>query len=266
MTGYAYLDTVLESPGSVIAMAHRGGALHPDLIGLENTLFAFRHAAALGYRYLETDVHVTRDGELVAFHDVALDRMTDSPGMLADLLAEELAQVRIGDDHAVPTMAELLEELPDCRFNVDLKAPGSVEALVELVEHTASHDRICVGSFSSRHLQRFRRLTGGRVATSATPAEVALFLASSWPVLRRLVPRRPFAVLQIPPRRGWLPLVTPSVVRRAHAAGVQVHVWTVDEPAEMETLLDLGVDGLITDRTDQLKDVLIARGLWRDSA
>lgn len=262
MTGHAYLDAVLERPGSVIAMAHRGGALHPDLIGRENTLYAFKHAANLGYRYLETDVHVTRDGRLVAFHDTVLDRMTGRSGILADLTAEELAEARIAEEHAVPSMAELLEELPDRRFNIDLKAPGSVAALAELVERTGSHDRICVGSFSWRHLQEFRRLTSGRVATSATPSEVALFFAASWPGVRRLVGRRRFGVLQIPRRRKRVPLVTRSVVRRAHAAGVQVHVWTVDDPAEMVELLDLGVDGLITDRTDLLKDVLVARGLW----
>ena len=263
-TGFAYLDWVLETPGSVIAMAHRGGSLHPDLVGLENTLFAFRHAASLGYRYLETDVHVTRDGHLVAFHDPVLDRMTGTAGAVSAVLAEELARVRIAGEHAVPSMAELLEELPDCLFNIDLKAAGSVVALADLVERTGCHDRICVGSFSYRHLQQFRRLTGGRVATSATPAEVAVFLSTSWRHLPRFVGRRGFDVLQVPHRRGRFPVVTRSVVRRAHAAGVHLHVWTVDEPAEMEELLDLGVDGLITDRTDVLKDVLTARGLWRD--
>jgi glycerophosphoryl diester phosphodiesterase len=263
-TGHAYLDAVLEHPGSVIAMAHRGGARHPDLAGLENTLFAFRHAVALGYRYLETDVHVTRDGSLVAFHDSVLDRMTDRPGELASLHADELAEARIAGEHAVPSMAELLEELPGCRFNIDLKAPGSVAALADLLDRTNAHERVCVGSFSSASLHRFRRLTGGRVATSAAPVEVAQFLSTSWPVLRRLVRRPPFGVLQIPRRRGRVPLVTRSLVRRAHAAGVHVHVWTVDEASEMEELLDLGVDGLITDRTDVLKDVLGARGLWRD--
>jgi glycerophosphoryl diester phosphodiesterase len=262
VTGHAYLDAVLDQPGSVIAMAHRGGALHPDLVGKEYTLFAFRHAANLGYRYLETDVHVTRDGRLVAFHDAVLDRMTNRPGVLADIVADELAEVRIAGEHAVPSMAELLEDLPDRRFNIDLKAPGAVAALADLLDRTGSHDRVCVGSFSWRHLQEFRRLTAGRVATSATPSEVAVFLASSWPGVRRLVGRRRFGVLQIPRRRGPVPLVTRSVVRRAHAAGVQVHVWTVDEPTEMVELLDLGVDGLISDRTDLLKDVLVARGLW----
>jgi glycerophosphoryl diester phosphodiesterase len=262
VTGYAYLDAALDRPGSVIAMAHRGGSLHPELRGLENTLFAFRHAAALGYRYLETDVHVTRDGRLVAFHDPVLDRMTGTSGALASVSAEELAQLRIAGEHAVPSMAELLEDLPDCRFNIDLKAPGSVEALADLLERTGAHDRVCVGSFSWRQLQRFRRLTGGRVATSATPVEVARFLATPWPRVPRVRARRPFGVLQVPRRRGTLEIVTPSLLRRAHAVRLQVHVWTVDEPAEMRALLDLGVDGLITDRTDLLKDVLLARGLW----
>lgn len=263
-TGYAYLDEVLEPPGSLIAMAHRGGALHPELLGLENTMFAFRHAAGLGYHYLETDVHVTRDGQLVAFHDAALDRMTGRTGVLADVLAEDLAHARIGGEHAVPSMAELLEELPGCRFNIDLKAPGAVVALADLVERTAAQDRVLVGSFSSASLQHFRRLTAGRVATSATPSEVATFLASSWAGASRLVRRRPFSALQVPRRRRRLPLVTRSVLRRAHAVGLHVHVWTVDDPREMDELIDLGVDGLITDRTDVLKDVLTRRGLWRD--
>jgi glycerophosphoryl diester phosphodiesterase len=264
VTGYAFLDAVRAASGSVIAMAHRGGARHPELRGAENTLHAFRHAARLGYQYLETDVHVTRDGHLVAFHDPVLDRLADRSGAVASVLAEELAEVRIAGEHAVPSMAELLEELPHSRFNIDLKAPGAVAPLAELVDRMRAHDRVCVGSFSGAHLQEFRRLTGGRVATSAAPTEVAAFLALSWPGVRRLVRRRPFAALQVPRRRGRVPLVTRSVVRRAHAIGVHVHVWTVDEPAEMEELLDLGIDGLITDRTDLLKDVLVGRGLWRD--
>jgi glycerophosphoryl diester phosphodiesterase len=268
LTGYAYLDIPAAAPGGVIAMAHRGGALHPDLRGLENTLHAFRHAAQLGYRYLETDVHVTRDGQLVAFHDPVLERMTGRADVLAELRADELAELRIAGDHAVPSMAELLEDLPDCRFNIDLKAPAAVPALAELIERTKAHERVCVGSFSSRSMQRFRRLTGGRVVTAATPREVALFLASSWVGVSRLVRKRRFAVLQVPhmlPRGAdRLPLVTRALVRRAHAAGVHLHVWTVDEPAEMEQLLGLGVDGLITDRTDLLKQVLIDRGLWRE--
>lgn len=264
VTGYAYLDAVLDQPGSVLAMAHRGGALHPEILGLENTMHAFGNAVALGFRYLETDVHTTRDGVLLAFHDAALDRVTDTRGRLADLSAEEIARARISGEHSVPTMAELLEEFPDCRFNIDLKSQGAVAPLADLLERTGSHDRVAVGSFSQRRLDAFRSATGGRVATSASPPEVALFLALPSRLSARLLGRRRIGALQVPHRQGPVPVVTHSFVRRAHAAGAHVHVWTVDDPTEMDELLDMGVDGLVTDRTDLLKEVLIRRGQWRN--
>jgi glycerophosphoryl diester phosphodiesterase len=264
VTGYGYLDSVLDQPGSVIAMAHRGGALHPEIPGAENTLHAFAHAVALGYHYLETDVHATSDGVLLAFHDAALDRLTDTRGMLSRLTADEVKVARISGEHPVPTMVELLEEFPSVRFNIDIKSAAAVQPLSDLLDRTRSHDRVCIGSFSQRRLDGFRRATGGRVATSAAPGEVALFMALPSGRAARFATRGRVAALQIPHRRGALPVVTRSLVRRAHAAGAHVHVWTVDEPDEMDELLDLGVDGLITDRTDVLKQVLIRRGQWRD--
>ena len=263
-TGFGYLDAILDQPGSVLAMAHRGGAMHPDIPGVENTLHAFRHAVALGYHYLETDVQVTRDGVLLAFHDADLGRVTDAVGLIGELGAAEIDRARIGRHHGIPTMAGLLEEFPRVRFNIDIKAAGAVQPLADLLERTGAQDRVCVGSFSQRRLDAFRAATSGRVATSASPAEVALFAALPSGRAARLATRGRVAALQVPHRRGRLRVVTPGLVRRAHAAGAHVHVWTVDEPAEMEELLDLGVDGLITDRTDVLKDVLIRRGQWRD--
>ncbi len=265
-TGFVYLDAVLEPPGSVIAMAHRGGAEHPDLRGLENTVHAFSHAVDLGYRYLETDVHLAAGGRLIAFHDNVLDRVTNGRGAVAGATRESILAARIADAHPIPNLADLFEEFPDCRFNIDLKANGAGPVLADLLDATGRHDSVCVGSFSHRRLQEFRRLTGGRVATSASPLEVALFLAAPTGRAARRLTRGRVAALQVPRRRGRVPIVTGTLVRRAHAAGAQVHVWTVDDPAEMAELLDLGVDGLITDRTDLLKDLLLARGLWRENS
>lgn len=266
-TGRAYLDAILDQPGSVVAMAHRGGAEHPELLGAENTLHAFEHAVALGYRYLETDVHATADGVLLAFHDDVLDRVTDTRGLIASMTADEVSHSRIGGLHAIPTMQELLERFPDTRFNIDLKSPGAVRPLVDLLARTGAEDRVCVGSFSRSRLQAFRNGSGGRVATSASPAEVAAFVTTPSRAARSLTRGRVDA-LQVPHRVQWrglsIPVVTASLVGRAHAAGMHVHVWTIDDPTEMTHLLDLGVDGLITDRTDVLKDVLISRGQWRD--
>jgi glycerophosphoryl diester phosphodiesterase len=263
MTGHAYLDDVASS-GGVIAMAHRGGAEHPDLVGLENTLHAFQHAAALGYTYLETDVHLSAGGRLIAFHDDVLDRITDSTGPIATATEAVLAAARIGREHLIPSFADLFEELAGCRFNIDLKGDGSGDALADLLDATNGHDRVCAGSFSRRRIREFRRRTGGRVATSASPAEVALFLAVPSAAAARRLTGGQVAALQVPHRRGRLPIVTRSLVERAHRAGAQVHVWTVNDPTEMAELLDLGVDGLITDRTDLLKDLLVSRGLWKD--
>ena len=257
-TGFTYLD----DPGPVIAFAHRGGAYHPEVEGLENTLAAFRHAVSLGYRHLETDVHVTRDGVLLAFHDSVLDRVTDRRGEIAALTLAEVREALVAGREAVPTLAELFDAFPDARFNIDLKSEGAVSALAELIAERDAWDRVLVGSFSPRRTARFRSLTGGRVPTCATPAEIAAFR-----VLPRrladLVTRSRFQAFQVPHKRKWFTVVTPGFVRRAHAAGRQVHVWTIDDAAEMNTLLDRGVDGIFTDRTDILRDVLIARGQWR---
>lgn len=257
-TGYPYLD----DPGPVLAFAHRGGAYHPEVEGLENTLAAFRHAAELGYRYLETDVHVTRDGVLLAFHDTVLDRVTDRQGEIATLTLAEVREALVGGREAVPTLAELFDAFPDARFNIDLKSEGAVPALADFLAARDAWHRVLVGSFSRRRTARFRELTGGRVPTCATPAETVAFRLLP-ARLASVLTRKRFQAFQVPHRRGAVTVVTAGFVRRAHAAGLHVHTWTIDEAAEMHELLDRGVDGIFTDRTDILRDVLIERGQWR---
>jgi glycerophosphoryl diester phosphodiesterase len=267
-TGFPYLDEPRER-GKVLALAHRGGALHPDHVGFENTMRAFRAATALGYRYLETDVHATEDGQLLAFHDDRLDRVTDQVGLILEHRYDALAAALVGSSEPIPRLSDLLEELPDANVNVDLKAPGAVEPMVDLIRRMAVHERVCVGSFSEQVLRRFRsrlraELGAGaaRVATTAgvLAAGVLAFVPHGDRLTRLL--RDPGPVLQVPHVFRGVRVVDGAMIRRAHADGRHVHVWVVDEPAEMEHLIDLGVDGLITDRTDVLKDVLLARGLW----
>lgn len=249
-----------------LAFAHRGGAYHPDIEGLENTLAAFAHAVDLGYTYLETDVHVTSDGVLLAFHDTVLDRVTDRTGRISDTTYAEVQEALIGGRERVPTLAELFDAFPDARFNIDLKSEGAVEALAAFVEEREAWGRLLVGSFSARRMSAFRRRTNGRVATSAHPLEVAAYVLSPSSRLARWLTRGRPVALQVPHRQGRLLVVSAGLVRRARAAGVQVHVWTIDDPIEMNTLLDRGVDGIMTDRTDILRDVLRARGQWNGPA
>lgn len=262
LTGFPYLDAVAEEPHAVLAFAHRGGAYHPEIEGLENSLVAFRHAVELGYCYLETDVHATRDGGLFAFHDAVLERVTGHDGTIADLTSDHLARATIGGREQIPTMASLLEEFPHARFNIDLKSEAAVVPLAELVRRTGAHDRVCVGSFSQRRIDTFRRLVGDRVATAAGPVEIALLRAAPSAGAARRLLRRRSPVLQVPHRRKGIRVLTAGFVRRAHQLGAHVHVWTIDDPAEMHHLLDLGVDGIMTDRPDVLKKVLVERDAW----
>ncbi|HEX2048805.1 MAG TPA: glycerophosphodiester phosphodiesterase [Acidimicrobiales bacterium] len=249
MTRWAFLD----HPGP-IPFAHRGGASdHP-----ENTMPAFEHAVRLGYRYLETDAHTTVDGVVVAFHDPVLDRVTDRSGVITQLSWDTVRAARVGNA-GVPLMEELLTTWPEVRVNIDLKDEASVAPLVDLLDRTAAHDRVCVASFSGRRLERFRRLSGGRVCTALAPVDVARLRAAGFHLRTGGFAG---ACAQVPVRRGRLLIVDRRFVECAHRRGLQVHVWTIDDPPEMERLLDLGVDGIMTDRPSVLKEVLIRRGQW----
>jgi glycerophosphoryl diester phosphodiesterase len=256
VTEFPYFDHPVPLP-----MAHRGGALYGPNVGLENSLRAFVNAVELGYRYLETDVHATRDGVVYAFHDRTLDRVTDGVGRIADLRDSDVRAARIGGREPVPTLAELFEELPEARFNVDVKEDSAVDAVVDLIERTKTHDRVCLAAFATARIRRLRRRLGPRVATSMGTAEVA-GLRVPLGAVQRLAAGDGATCVQVPRRAGPVRLTTPTFVDGAHRRGLQVHVWTVNSAAEMTALLDIGVDGIITDRIDTLRDVLIARGSW----
>jgi glycerophosphoryl diester phosphodiesterase len=248
---YPYLDH--DGP---IAMAHRGGALHPDNVGYENSMHAFQNAVDLGYRYLETDLHATSDGVVIAFHDSKLDRVTDRTGVIAELPWSEVSQAKINGHEPIPRLDELLEHFPDVRFNLDIKAENGLEPAAEVLEAAQAIDRVCVSSFSQSRVRRIRKLLGPRLCTGYGEYEIALIR-----FLPVALPSRG-ACLQIPDAYGPLRVLTPGLIKRAHARGKQVHVWTVDDPDTMRRMLDAGIDGIITDRTDLLRDVLIERGLW----
>ncbi|TCC25754.1 glycerophosphodiester phosphodiesterase [Kribbella speibonae] len=237
-------------------MAHRGGAKHPDLIGYENSLHAFQHAVDLGYRYLETDLHATSDGVVIAFHDDKLDRVTDRTGVIAELPWSEVSQAKINGHEPIPRLDELLEHFPDTRFNLDIKAEGGLEPAAKVLRAANAIDRICVSSFSQSRVNRIRKLLGPRLCTGYGELEIVLIRFLPFALNAR------GACLQIPERYKSLHVLTPGLIKRAHSRGKQVHVWTVDDPDTMRRMLDAGVDGLITDRTDLLKDVLVERGQW----
>jgi glycerophosphoryl diester phosphodiesterase len=247
----------LDWPGP-IPFAHRGGTSSAP----ENTLPAFEHAVGLGYHHLETDVHLTADGVLVAFHDTDLRRTCGVDLTIAASTWSELCDLRVDGREPIPLMTDLLDRFPDARFNIDCKSDAAAPALVDLVRSRDLLDRVCIGSFSHARLRKIRSLLGPRLITCLSPQEVA-----SLRLTGRLTGSTP-RVAQVPVRaaeRGAgrrVAVVTRGFVQRAHRQGIAVHVWTIDDAEEMHRLFDLGVDGIMTDRPETLRDVLVERGGW----
>jgi len=280
----------LDHPGP-LAFAHRGGAAHAP----ENTWRAFEHAAGLGYEYIETDAQATADGVLIAFHDRTLDRVTGQPGRVCRLTLKDLAGARVGGTEPIPVLEDVLAAWPDVRFNIDLKDTPAVAPLAGVLRRTNAWDRVCVVSFSASRLRAARRALDRPVCMAASPLGTAMVRLGAPPAPRSPRGRSRQRAGQRPPAAGPMaasarrpgaagrrpgplaarlaaagvrcvqvpvPVATPSFIGRAHRLGLQVHVWTVNDRPTMEALLDRGADGIMTDDTVALRDVLVGRGQW----
>ncbi len=218
-----------------------------------NTLASFENTVSLGYRYLETDVHVTADNVLVAFHDHSLERVTGDKRQISAIEWAELIEIKF-DGHSVPRMDELLRKFPHARFNIEPKADSAVDPLAKLIQDNDAIDRVCIGAFSDARIARIRELLGPRLCTSPGPRS-ALSALLPWPL------QGEHPCVNVPNTVGSYRLGK-RVVRRYQKQGYRVHVWTVNDKAEMHRLIDLGVDGIMTDECELLKQVLLSRGLW----
>jgi glycerophosphoryl diester phosphodiesterase len=284
----------LDAPGP-LAFAHRGGAAHAP----ENSWRAFEHAVGLGYRYLETDLQATADGVLVTFHDKTLTRVCGQDGRVRRLSHAELSAARIDGTEPIPVLEDLLAAWPDVRFNLDVKDVPAIAPLPEVLRRTNAWDRVCLVSFSASRLRATRRALGRPVCMAASPLGTAMVRFGGlhgrhnrtgpgrqpsggsmgvappgqqpsggsrgvappgqhrqWPLTDWLT-RGGVRCLQVPAS-----MATPSFIGRAHALGLQVHAWTVNDEPTMQGLLDLGVEGIMTDETVALREVLTARGQW----
>jgi glycerophosphoryl diester phosphodiesterase len=249
----------LDNDGRPIACAHRGGSLD----GLENSLSAFGRAWEFGYRWFETDARVTADGVLIAMHDPTLDRVTDRSGAVAALPWREVRAARIAGREPVPLLEDVLTGWPAARVVVELKTDESVDPVIDLLRRVDAIERVCVGSFSDRRLARVRAAFGVRLCTSMGPNEVRRLRLAAWGLLPRAAVPRAAACVQLPTHWGRVPLAEPRLLALAHALGLPVQIWTVNQPDEMRRLLDLGVDGILSDDLVALRAVLSERGAWR---
>ncbi len=237
----------------VLAVAHRGGTA----LGAENTLEACERSLALGFRYLETDARMTADGVWVAFHDRTLRRVTGTRGRVADVTWADLRGLRVHGTALVPRLEDLLGAWPDVRWVVDVKQPSALASLARLLRGPGIAHRVCLSGTWDARLDQARREVGPAVSTAVGWRSMATLLAGG-----ALDPRGAQFV-HVPVRLAgrWVP--APGLVRRAHDAGLRMLVWGVEETRDMHRLLDDGVDGVITDRPDTLREALVARGAWR---
>ncbi|HTW07285.1 MAG TPA: glycerophosphodiester phosphodiesterase [Acidimicrobiales bacterium] len=249
--GWEYFD----SPGP-LAIAHRGGAAEAP----ENSWAAFERAVGLGFTHMETDVRLSRDGVVVVMHDPTVERATGRPGRVSEMTWAQLQRLRLADGRPVPRLEEVLEAWPDVRWNIDVKHEAAIGPVVDLLRDHGRGRRTLVASFSTRRTAKVRSGLGPEVATGAGRVEVALLLAARWLPFVRPEPRA--SAVQVPVKRKGVPIVDRRFVGTCHHAGVAVHVWTINQAAEMTRLLDLGVDGIMTDRPSLLKEVLCRRGEW----
>jgi glycerophosphoryl diester phosphodiesterase len=228
-------------------LAHRGLALDAP----ENTLLSFAKAVAIGCPYIETDVHVSRDGIAVVAHDPSLARVAGRDERVSALTMHELAHIDLGHGQGFSSLEQTLDAFPETRFNIDVKSEGAVEPAITAVTRARAGARVLLTSFSDRRRLRLAKLLPG-VATSAGSAGVVRARLAGFTGSGRLLSGvlRGAGALQIPERVGPLRLVTAAFVAAAHRVGAEVHVWTINEASDMRRLLDLGVDGIVTDRAD----------------
>jgi glycerophosphoryl diester phosphodiesterase len=243
---------------SPLAIAHRGGAG----LGPENTQEAFARSYALGVRYLETDVRLTADGVLIVFHDATLDRVTNGQGPVRRTSYTEVCRLRVDRRHRIPTLTDMLEAFPDACFTLDLKDQRAIEPLTNVLRQTGSAHRVCVAGAWDGWLQSLCEQVGGELTTALGWRDLCTLVASARARIQLPRHRPNGTYAHVPLRLGMLPVFGDRLIDRAHRLGIRVIVWTVDEPAQMHRLLDAGVDGIITDRPDLLREVLVARGEW----
>ena len=245
----------LEHP-SPIVFAHRG--CHES--GPENSFDAFQGAFDKGVRYMETDVHLTLDGHLVAFHDRSLLRMTGAPGLIRDLTLADVVATPLTHGARIPTLLELLEALPNAKFNIDLKSDETVEPFIKLAKANPILDRVCVGSFSDARTDAAKSALPG-LCTSLGPKAMRRAVVS---VYTGIPFKTSAQCAQIPVRFGPINLATKRLIEKLSSRGLHIHYWTINSIDTMGQLIDIGAHGVMTDFPSRLIELLAAQSLWHE--
>ena len=238
-----------------IPFAHRGGTDFAP----ENTFEAFEAAVDIGYKFLETDVHPNADGQLMAFHDQTLDRVTDFSGNIQNLTSIELYDIKVKDKYRIPFLEELLENFPDCFFSVDMKCDESVDPLINLVKDMKAIDRVCFASFNQKRLNFVRDYFGNKCITSMGPNEILLTKVSSFINLKQKINSN---IASLPTSRYKIKFLNERNIHYLRSLKIKVIAWTINNEKEIRDLIDMGVNGIMTDKISLLKSILIEKKVW----
>lgn len=234
---------------------HRGG----DEEKTENTLEAFQYSSDLGFVFMETDVQLTSDGKVVIFHDNDLKRIAGLNKKVSDLSFKKIKEIDLIHGGRIPSLEETLSSFPNLRFNIDIKVDSAVDETIKIVKNFNAFNKVCLAAFSSKRLRRIRELTDSDLCSSMGQAEIVRLLLSSYGLNFRASPG---LCAQVPVSQFGIPIVTKRFIKKIHDLNKLIHVWTIDETQEMYRLIDLGVDGLMTDKPTVLKEALVARNLF----
>lgn len=260
-------DFYMDFPTSPLVIAHQGG----DGIRPGNTIIAFQNALEMGVDVIETDIRQTRDGVLVVSHDETVDNKSNGVGRVVDLTMEELNTLDAaynwspqdgatfpyrGQGITYASLEEVFITFPDMRFNIDMKQtdPPIYAAFCDLIRKYDMQEKVVAASFSHENITAFRKLCP-EVTTSGSETETRTFVLLNLAYLGHWY-SPDFKVFQVPTKSSGITIMTPHFVRAVHFRNLRVDVWTIDDPAEMNRMLDMGVDGIITDRPDLLMDLL----------
>lgn len=263
-----YLD--LPRP---MVLAHQGASAYAP----SNTMEAFALAVEMGADAFETDVHMTRDGHVVVSHDDTVDRLTNGSGLIKYKTLAELKEIDFGYKFTpdggktypyrrvgvtIPTLQEVLTAFPKMRINMDIKqtTPPMEMALVETIKKCRAEDRVLIASFHSSTMKRFRKLASSRIATGANTRDMVEFVCY-WRTGLHKFYKPPVDAFQVPEQGYGVRVVTPKMLKIAHEHGVKVHVWTINEEADIRRLLEWGVDGICSDYPDRVVKVMQEMGL-----
>lgn len=234
-------------------LAHRGLSQHKQID--ENTLEAFSEALLHGATHLESDTQSTSDGHAVLFHDDDLSRVAGLNIKVSELSLRELQEITLSNGGRIPTLREALSHFPSAFFNLDIKTKAAIEPTILSIEELGAHDRVLISSFSNpvrkSALKRFSKpvATSGSVSVAiAAWASHTIFFGLGFNQILRQVD-----ALQVPPSRGFVKFASKSFIQRAKASNTEVHFWTINDPVEMEELLSIGADGIVSDRVDLFK-------------